>query len=199
MKWKNCLWVFDNIVPETHQETIKNTLMGTSFPWYFTPDITGGGSKDMRPGFSHNFIRDESVTSKDYISLLEPVWYNSLNKLNEKIQESNNYSIVKSRTFLQLPLNGLTGSRVDAHHIDRIEPHFVFLYYVCDSDGPTVIYNQMYSQQNPVPPEPKRLTVKKKVMPKQGRVVIFDGHYWHTGTQPTKHTRCMVNTNLIQK
>jgi hypothetical protein len=43
------------------------------------------------------------------------------------------------------------------------------------------------------------LKVKKKVTPKQGRVVIFDGYHWHTGTQPQKGMRCVINSNVLQK
>ena len=37
---------------------------------------------------------------------------------------------------------------------------------------------------------------KKKVTPKQGRVVIFDGGLYHTAQQSLKKIRCIVNYNL---
>ena len=46
------------------------------------------------------------------------------------------------------------------------------LYYVVSSDGDTVIYNERT--------ESKTYTVKQRVTPKQGRVVIFDGGLYHT-------------------
>ena len=39
-------------------------------------------------------------------------------------------------------------------------------------------------------------TIKKKVSPKQGRVVLFDGRHWHTAQQPNHNLRCIVNYNL---
>ena len=35
----------------------------------------------------------------------------------------------------------------------------------------------------------------KRITPKQGRVVIFDGMYWHT-EQPKKDVRCIINFNI---
>ena len=77
---------------------------------------------------------------------------------------------------------------MDTPHIDTDDKHFVMLYYVCDSDGDTIIYNEKV--------ESKEYTVKKSVTPKQGRVVLFDGGLYHTAEQPTKDTRCVVNYNL---
>ena len=41
-------------------------------------------------------------------------------------------------------------------------------------------------------------TVKQKVTPKQGRVVLFDGGLMHTAEQPiNSNVRCIVNYDLI--
>ena len=64
------------------------------------------------------------------------------------------------------------------------------LYYVCDSDGDTIIYNERE--------ESKTYTIKQRVTPKQGRVVLFDGGLMHTAEQPiNSNVRCIVNYDLI--
>ena len=45
--------------------------------------------------------------------------------------------------------------------------HLVCLYYVCDSDGDTIIYNER--QRN----AEGKYTIKQRVTPKQGRIVII--------------------------
>ena len=40
------------------------------------------------------------------------------------------------------------------------------------------------------------LTIKQRVTPKQGRVVLFDGWLMHTAEQPINNVRCIVNYNL---
>lgn len=203
MKWKNKIWVFDDIITVEQQENIKKNLLGSEaagsrFPWNFVPDVTGSGSQDKRPAFSHTFIRDGVISHQAYIKMLEPIWASCMEKLQEKTNTVGKYSPVKARTFLQLPLRNIKGGEYDAHHIDLLDEHFVFLYYVCDADGDTVLFENMYSKKHPKPPEPHQLKVKKRVVPKQGRVVIFDGYYWHTATQPTKGIRCVINTDIIQ-
>ena len=39
-------------------------------------------------------------------------------------------------------------------------------------------------------------TIKKRVTPKQGRIVLFDGSLYHTAEQPLNNIRCIVNYNL---
>ena len=97
--------------------------------------------------------------------------------------------ILQGRSFMQFPLN-LQSKEDDTPHIDLDEgfEHIVVLYYVIDSDGDTIIYNER--TQSP------SYTEKQRVSPKQGRVVIFEGGQYHTAAQPTKGTRCIVNYNL---
>ena len=97
--------------------------------------------------------------------------------------------IVQGRSFLQFPLN-LDSKDDDTPHIDLDEGdrHIVVLYYVVTSDGDTVIYNERT--------ESDVYTVKQKVTPKQGRVVIFDGGQYHTAQQAINTVRCIANYNL---
>ena len=205
MRWKNKIWVIDDIIDKEQQEKIKQALLGSGdsgsrATWQFVPDVTGGGSKDQRPGFAHTFIRNETIVSHpELIKMLEPLWLNCLEKVKEMTREQGNYAAVAARAFLQVPLRQVKGGEYDAHHIDQFKEHFALLYYVCDADGDTVLFENMYSAANPRPPERHQLKEKKRVRPKQGRVVIFDGYYWHTATQPTKGIRCIINTNIVQQ
>ena len=102
--------------------------------------------------------------------------------------DKQNVNVIKGRSFLQLPIN-YKGERIDTPHVDIVGDHFVILYYVCDSDGDTIIYNEKVKSDN--------YTIQKRITPKQGRVVLFDGSYYHTAEQPTDNIRCVVNYDLI--
>ena len=65
----------------------------------------------------------------------------------------------------------------------------------CDQNFSIIDYLNYLIEQDI--PENKKLTVKKTVTPKQGRVVIFDGRYWHTAEQPKYNTRLIINYNLV--
>ena len=101
----------------------------------------------------------------------------------------DNIDILQGRSFLQFPLN-LKDRSVDRPHQDLWDTNkfFVVLYYVCDSDGDTIIYNETGNSDV--------YTLKQKVSPKKGRVVIFDGALMHTAEQPLNNTRCVINYNL---
>ena len=64
------------------------------------------------------------------------------------------------------------------------------LYYVNDSDGDTVFFNEKYPYQGP-------LTVRQTVTPKKGRLVVFDGRIYHAANNPrTNDYRITVNFNF---
>ena len=103
--------------------------------------------------------------------------------------------VLQGRSFLQFPIN--TDGTIDTAHIDIYDDNeanidfIVALYYVIDSDGDTIIYNERVKD-----PEGK-YTIKSSVTPKQGRMVIFDGKLYHAARQPiNSNTRCIVNYNL---
>ena len=200
MEWENKVFIVDDILTKEQQEDLKRILLSSQFPWHFTPDVTGKGSKDGRPAFQNKLIYDGKVNvGEKALNLLQQLIDNSLSKLYEELNVKANYELFRIRTILQMPLANLGGSRRDAHHIDYIKKHLSILYYVFDADGDTVIFENMYHPNDIKVPEPNELKVKKKVTPKQGRVVIFDGYHWHTGTQPKKGMRCVINSNVFQK
>ena len=64
-----------------------------------------------------------------------------------------------------------------------------------DSDGPTVIFNEKYEGSTEI--DQSKLTVQKEIEPKANRLLIFDGHYLHTGHTPAHHNnRVLLNSNF---
>ena len=95
--------------------------------------------------------------------------------------------VLQGRSFLQFPVK--ERGEIDLPHIDICNKiHIVGLYYVMDSDGDTVIYNERK--------ESETYTIKERVSPKQGRMVIFDGGLFHAAEQPLNNTRCIINYNI---
>ena len=193
------IYVFDDIINLELQEKIKNVLIsdhkfdGKDFPWYYVDDITvefDDPTSQNRPAFTHEYVMyegNQKLTGKQvskFHSLFLPILQNACKNMN--IFDIN---VLQGRSFLQFPLN-LKDKDVDNAHKDIYDRDnfFVVLYYVCDSDGDTVIYSETdYSDT---------YTLKQKVTPKQGRVVIFDGMLMHTAEQPLNNRRCIVNYNL---
>lgn len=182
--------VIDNFLSKESEETIKNTLYGAKFPWYFSDDITYGGSEQQRPAASHLFMEDKIINS-NYFDFIKPIAEQASIASNIKYS-----SIVLARSFLQYPLN-INDQETDAFHVDQLCPHNVFLYYVNDSDGDTIILDKKY---NGIEEEDVRLydnNIIAKVTPKQGRLVIFNGWHYHSAEQPKNNMRCVINFNVI--
>ena len=193
---KGGILVIDDFIDKDYQEDIKDVLLGKEewgdllFPWHYIDDVTAAFEDDNqgRPGLSHVYVEYDDDKTSNIVSQFHDLFIPMLELACETL-EVPSARIVQGRSFMQFPLN-LQSDEDDTPHIDldEGERHIVVLYYVKDSDGDTVIYNQRT--------ESDIYTVKQKVTPKQGRVVIFDGGQYHTAQQAINSVRCIVNYNL---
>ena len=190
------IYVFDDVIDNDYQNKIKNKLIGEErFPWYYIEDVSSGDSKNQkRGGFTHGYVNEYGVESEYHYLFLELI-KKSCSKIN--VKEVN---AILGRSFLQLPSN-IKRDDVDTPHTDIPVDHFVMLYYVCDSDGDTIIYNEKCNDldefdDNINVVKKKVFSIQKKVTPKQGRVVLFNGKLYHTAEQPNNNMRCVVNYDL---
>ena len=192
MNWHNQVYVFDDIVNLETQNKIKDLMLNKAM-WSYVSDVTNPKLNDQqRPGFAHWFVKDEIITSDLHNEVL-PILQNSLKKLD--VRGDRRY--LQGRSFLQLPLNINNREKLDVPHVDIANfKHLVILYYVTDADGETVIYDNQFIENEKIP-NFEDLKEKQRVMPKQGRVVCFDGFYWHTSQQPSKGVRCIINYNVV--
>ena len=190
--------VIDDFIDKDYQEKIKLQLLGgfdkrnkhhdSDFPWFYIEDVTAAGDEDSqhRPGLGHQYVEFDDISPgivvSDYHDLMIPM----LKKVGFRVGISD-VKVIQGRSFLQFPIK--ERGEPDLPHIDIMDKnHIVGLYYVVDSDGDTIIYNERK--------ESKIYTIKQKVTPKQGRIVIFDGGLYHTAEQPLNNTRCIVNYNI---
>lgn len=192
--------VIDNFISIDYQEEIKKILLGNSFPWYFSDDITFGknlvDSNDLgeaHPAHAHLFCRNRNITSS-YFDLVKPIANSAISNLNLDCHD-----IVQCRSFLQYPLsNRFIKQHTDKLHIDLPYDHVVVLYYVIDADGETVISDKI--REGNVEEYHHRLEdhpILERVTPKQGRAIVFDGKYYHAAFQPQSSMRCVINFNVV--
>ena len=70
-------------------------------------------------------------------------------------------------------------------HVDADMPHTTTLYYVNDSDGDTYFFDNDGN-------------IIKKVTPKKGRIVTFDGLTYHSSSCPRENShRLVLNFNYV--
>tara|TARA_R100000008_G_scaffold42127_1_gene24259 strand:- start:390 stop:923 length:534 start_codon:yes stop_codon:yes gene_type:complete len=171
--------VIDNVISKGYQDLVERILTGTEFPWFFNKQITNArrGSPDSATGFSHMALEQGKVKNQ-YADILTPILYEAVDKHKKDQDIREIYRIrlgmfVKKQTHIpHIP------------HTDNESFHYVMLYYVNDSDGPTNIFSDN--------------EIVEKIEPKKGRALIFAGDIYHSSSSPRDHdTRVVVNYNFL--
>lgn len=191
----NDIIVLDNFIPKSYEDKIKNEILSEQINWHFMKDIafTQQDIQDFKlsksiPAFAHKFYdMSVGVISPGY-GLVLPIVYFACDKINYPVSE-----IISARSFLSMPVQDAVYDHI---HVDRTVPHTVVLYYVDDSDGDTVFFNETFNDVAEKDAKFENLTIRKTVTPKKGRAVIFDGSIYHTATRPTRGSRLIINFGL---
>lgn len=171
--------IFDNIVKESDANKIEKFLLSQDFPWFLVKNSSGNPKKvegfSDTLQFEHHFIMNDKIKSQAIHPIMNMLDWNNILKRTEV---SPNILRMKSNLLLKTQLTPNTP------HIDFLNPHMVLLYYVNDSSGPTIFYDDKFE-------------VIEEVKPKKGRIVVFNGGIYHSSTPPqTNDYRCVINFNL---
>ena len=170
--------IIDDAIPVTMQNYVEYQLTSSTFPWFFISGIAGGntfGAKDDVDGWAH-VIRKNGQPISPLDDLLTSVIYVASDKAGVQVD-----FVERIRIGLFTPVGK---ELIHASHIDYEYPHMAMLYYVADSDGPTVFYNPDGS-------------ILDAVDPKKGRAVFFDGLIRHASSSPVEtRKRIVVNYNF---
>jgi hypothetical protein len=201
----NDILIIDDVVCPLYQDKIEEFLLVSNNPWFFQSDITLSddylnqldrenptNKLKRRPGFGSLMFDLHDQKGQEY-HFLAPIMYAASEKSQIPI---NKLTLI--RGFLSLPVSK---SKIDKPHIDIPEPHYVGLYYVNDSDGDTVIYQETYNPmfESTIHAEltSESLSVVRTITPKKGRLVIFNGNHYHSSSQPTTTHRCVINFHFL--
>lgn len=192
------IYIFDDFIPKSYSDEIEFVMLNIC-RWQFKKDVTIPESRNEfnqikpSPAFGHLLFGENQQQSEQHIYLL-PMIHCALQKINMFPT-----GIQLGRSFLQLPLSDKF-NKIDPLHVDSNRDHIVVLYYVLDSDGDTIITSTKrtgpYTKDGM---DVKDHTIIKKVTPKKGRVVIFNGALYHTAEQPSHDIRCVINYNVMAK
>ena len=183
--------VIDDFLPEQHQNYLEKLFLSINFPWYLNKDTvseaygTPYGTANTTDGmqFTHSFYHGGNINSDHYgqISLL-----NQHLMLKENVDTTN---VIRIKANLNiLPVDYPDGHHYSTHiDFKRDSAGTTCIYYVNDSDGDTIFF------------EEDGITEIKRVTPKKGRLVYFDSNTPHAGSPPKNHQiRCVINFNFIK-
>lgn len=198
--------ILDNAIPLYYQDFIEDYITGVEKTKsnnetnkYFSLEFCGNISTGIPPfrknemGFGKTFFTNNKMN--EYAAPLMFPLYHILNSKNIIPRY-----ILEARTFFMMP-NG-EKSFIQNPHKDKHIPHMSLLYYVRGEDGDTVFYNkgltpQEYNTHNKEAVKNLQENhIKKRVTPKKGRAILFDGNIWHSGSTPEKDIRIVLNYNF---
>lgn len=175
--------ILDNTFDESFVKNLEQGFFSNNFPWFYVPNI---GYDDVKTdklsiGFSHSIFGRGNYN----IDLV--------NDVSKIVSTHLSGTITLARAFLHIPVPEYQRPVHDSIHTDKDTPHTVCLYYVNDSEGDTLLFDKTYETGGP----DQEMNITHKVTPKRGRVLIFDGRYYHCSTPPNKTPRCIINFNII--
>jgi hypothetical protein len=182
---ENFIEVYDGILSKELENEVESLILDLTspplFPLYYQPNSTflpDNPKFTLTPGLVHQF---KGGPFSEYEDFLSQILYNFCSKINIIMHKFS-----KGRVFVDLP-SPKPGLDLPPH-IDMVGlDHWVLLYYINDSDGDTVLFKD------------DQKTEIKRVSPKKGRVVFFDGSIFHCGSRSAINTRSTINFNFIGK
>lgn len=188
--------IIDNFLESNIQDSIEEELLSARINWTFGRKLNyihhqevSEKQKSSMMGFTHLILKDNEIYSDKLNLYCQPILA-AESLFGFKIQH-----LFNCRCQLQLPINNDEAHGIP--HVDGqdINPYKVFLYYVNDADGETIIFNETTKTTTPEQIRNKEYTERMRVYPKKGRMVIMDGDIYHASGRPKNDIRMVLNYN----
>lgn len=106
--------------------------------------------------------------------------------------------LIRIKANILPPLITKAQNRLNLPHTDTNIPHLVFLYYLNDCDGDTVMFNKkrVGNTTNSDACYMDDLAITHSITPKKNSMLVFDGSWYHTSSVPTQDYRMVLNINI---
>lgn len=180
------------------------------FPWYFiSQDISYDDTTDYEFGGKNLLEIPEKEKSIGFVHVLldtnnnvESPWLNSFLPLCDAITDSLGHPIEFFRLRLALITDIGKEGHHNAPHTDSEEDHYAALFYLHDSNGDTTFFDQYDDPANGSLEDrwwkarTQEYTIQKKVTPKANSLFVFDGHQFHSSTNPYGDHQYRVTLNI---
>lgn len=179
----------ENFAPQELVDKIEELVTSHEFPWFWRPSTVHGMNEKGADSKDYQFVHLIYFQGQPHSHLFEQT--RELLLCIEKATGLVIKDVNKIKANL-LPKYELTPEALEeAVHIDveQGESKFIsFVYYVTDSDGDTVIYEDIDGALHP--------TYRKA--PKKGTAVYFPSHMCHRATPPKDHKRRIVLNIIVE-
>tara|TARA_Y100000289_G_C3880128_1_gene128196 strand:+ start:64 stop:750 length:687 start_codon:yes stop_codon:yes gene_type:complete len=203
--------IFDDIISSEYQDWLLKTVDNKELLWARSDSIVSQDPKlhnDSRNGFANvrslYYIEDgglDLITMEEYgeIRAKDIPLLNCFFPLLLKFVRPLN---IKTLMRLRLRVTPAMGTnQIQLPHIDLFYPNsWNIIYYLNDTDGDTVIYDERSGDRNEMDLILSKniWNIKKRVTPKKGRAVAFKGDLFHSSSYSKDKSRFIVNINVCE-
>lgn len=181
---------FENLIPRGYSDTILRKF-GEHMPWYYTDSASGVDNnydlKNFKIKDSVQFVHpiaDDNIGRSELFNLVLPiVWF---------LERASGLELVNVlRMKANCLVNNGEGDHYNPPHIDVTESgYYSLIYYVNDSDGDTILFNEFYEHGH------ENLTEAARFKPRQGSALMIPSHLFHSSSCPIE-TRKRLVINMI--
>jgi hypothetical protein len=185
--------ILDNFVPLNIQNKYIELLDSEEIAWFYTDNIIH--QKENRKFINQNITKtfahihtlyNEKGINSDYYNLFSTIL--NFFVIKEKVKIKDMIRVRIRRTFR---IKNHSKEKYNVPHIDVKDhlPYKTLLYYVDDSDGDSVFFKNKISDEILLDAD---AVVNKRISPKQGRAIYFDGGIYHSGNCPIDFSKRTV-------
>lgn len=144
---------------------LQQTFGSVYFPWFYNPQTI---TNNDRHQFVHTLYNENKINSSHYDIVR--------NLFDQYVPEFETHKLVRIKLNLNTPYKN---NDILPPHKDIPFPGIVYIYYVYDSDGNTLFYDNAGNQT-------------KSIEPKAGKLIKFPAHTLHSGQTPYESERKIV-------
>lgn len=170
----------ENLLSLQHYNFVRSKLDTPALSWYYAETTANDfdSKKPFHSSFSHLiYKKDQGVVSELFDSVV-PILLTALDKQQKSLKELLR---IRAGLITRTPQEIIH----DAHKDDSID-HITGLYYLNDTDGDTVIYNEKEKSNN--------YTIKERLTPKANTWHQFNGAHYHSSSAPTQQEKRITLT-----
>lgn len=184
--------IIDDLIPPSYQDQIEILFSDQRMNWNYRDQTSGVGDAVDRHNqlikenaqFVHEIFSHDSGAQSSAFEQLKPVLFFVEDKMKCNIK---GLSRIKANLLIKD-----TTSKGFYHppHVDNANTKdcYILLYYINDSDGPTIIFDKDVTQGH------TNLSELVRVEPKKGRGVLLKSSQFHASSNPVENdTRLVIN------
>lgn len=197
--------VIESFLPKSYQNELEYIINSPGiFQWSFYDKIANEygqpidfkNPKIINPiGLAHTFIDSGNVVS-DHWEKIRPILL--FLEYREGIEIQRMLRVRARRTMRE---TGIDSTMFNPPHIDLpdAEPYKTLIYYVSDSDGDSIFFNERYDPSQGQPTlRDEDVTECFRYTPVKGNGILFDGHQYHSGNSPVNYLhRTIINFDFV--